>query len=74
MKEIKDLNELEEMLNNNEEIVVKKENETIQVMTMKEYKEYEMVEALLSSEDDIKNGRVRDAKEVFAEWKEKYGF
>ena len=74
MKEIKDLKELEEMLNNNEEIVVKKENEKIQVMTMKEYKEYEIVEALLSSEDDIKNGRVRDAKEVFDEWKEKYGF
>ena len=43
-------------------------------MTMKEYKEYEMVEDLLSSEDDIKNGRVRDAKEIFAEWKQKYGF
>lgn len=28
---------------------------------------------LLKSEDDIRNGRVRDAKEVFKEWKEKYG-
>lgn len=28
---------------------------------------------LLKSEDDIRNGRVRDAEKVFKEWKEKYG-
>ena len=27
---------------------------------------------LLKAEDDIKNGRVREAREVFNEWKEKY--
>lgn len=30
-------------------------------------------EALLKSESDYENGRVRDAKEVFEEWKIKYG-
>ena len=28
---------------------------------------------LLKAEDDIRNGRVRDAKEVFKMWIEKYG-
>lgn len=30
-------------------------------------------EALLKSEADYENGRVRDAEEVFEEWKIKYG-
>ena len=30
-------------------------------------------EHLLKAEDDIRNGRVRNAREVFKEWKEKYG-
>ena len=28
---------------------------------------------LLKAEDDIKNGRVKDAEEVFKMWDEKYG-
>ena len=30
-------------------------------------------EHLLKAEDDIRNGRVKDAREVFKGWKEKYG-
>ena len=30
-------------------------------------------EHLLKAEDDIRKGRVRDAREVFKEWKGKYG-
>jgi len=47
-----------------------------QITNIKEYKrmvENDIEEHLLRAEDDIKNGRVRDAEEVFKEWKEKYG-
>lgn len=33
----------------------------------------EIVEKLLKSEEDIENGKVRDAEEVFKEWENKYG-
>ena len=46
-------------------------------MPQKEYREKLLKEDiekhLLKAEDDIKKGRVRDAREVFKEWKEKYG-
>lgn len=32
-----------------------------------------IIQHLLKSEDDIENGRYRDAREVIQEWKEKYG-
>lgn len=41
--------------------------------SMKIETEEEIIEHLLKSEDDIEHGRVRDAREVFEEWKEKYG-
>ena len=44
---------------------------------MEEYKKRLMDEkidrSILKSEDDYNNGRVRNAEDVFAEWKEKYG-
>ena len=44
-------------------------------MKMEEYREKilkeDIEEHLLKAEDDIKNGRVRDAREVFKEWTEK---
>ena len=49
----------------------------MQSTNIKEYKERilkrDIEEHLLRAEDDIKNGRVRDAEVVFKEWKEKYG-
>ena len=47
------------------------------IMNMEEYRKRKLKEDieehLLKSEDDIRNGRVRDAREVFNEWKRKYG-
>ena len=44
---------------------------------MEEYKEKllkkDIEEHLLKAEDDIENGRVKEAREVFKEWKEQYG-
>ena len=52
-------------------------NNDIAIMKMEEYREKllkeDIEEHLLKAEDDIRNGRVRDAREVFKEWKEKYG-
>ena len=33
----------------------------------------EIEKSLLKSEEDIEKGRTRDAKEVFEEWKKRYG-
>lgn len=53
------------------ETAVSKNNNVI-VMSKEELKK-DIEEHLLKAEDDIRNGRVRDAREVFQEWKEKYG-
>ena len=53
------------------ETAVSKNNNVI-VMSKEELKN-DIEEHLLRAEDDIRNGRVRDAREVFQEWKEKYG-
>ena len=47
-------------------------NNNVIVMSKEELKN-DIEEHLLRAEDDIRNGRVRDAREVFQEWKEKYG-
>ena len=54
-------------------IIVKKE---VIAMSLDELKQLDpdVEEKLLKSEEDIKNGRARDAVEVFKEFKEKYGF
>ncbi len=44
-----------------------------QQFEMRPETEEEIIEHLLRSEDDIENGRVRDAREVFKEWEEMYG-
>ncbi len=53
------------------EMAVNKNNNVV-VMSKEELNK-DIEEHLLKSEDDIRNGRVRDAREVFQEWKEKYG-
>ena len=53
------------------ETAVSKNNNVI-VMSKEELKN-DIEEHLLRAEDDTRNGRVRDAREVFQEWKEKYG-
>lgn len=63
-------------MNENGEMVITLNNNNIVTMKMEEYKRRLMKEEiekhLLKAEDDIKNGRVREAREVFKEWKEKY--
>ena len=49
-------------------MVIAMNNNDIVIMKMEEYRE-----KLLKAEDDMRNGKVRDAREVFKEWKEKYG-
>ena len=49
-------------------MVIAMNNKYIVIMKMEEYRE-----KLLKAEDDMRNGKVRDAREVFKEWKEKYG-
>ena len=70
MKQLTNLQKLEV-----EEQVRKNEREN--VIDMDELKksllDKRIEEILLKSEEDYENGRVRDAEEVFKEWKIKYG-
>lgn len=54
-----------------------RKNERENVIDMDELKksllDKRIEEILLKSEEDYENGRVRDAEEVFKEWKIKYG-
>lgn len=77
MQKLTSFNEIESAVDKYGEIVVTKNNENDLVfMSMEEYKkqllEKDIEEHLLKAEDDIRNGRVRDAEDVFKEWKEKY--
>ena len=71
-------------MNNNDIVIMKMEEyrekllkEDIEEHLLKADREKllkeDIEEHLLKAEDDIRNGRVRDAREVFKEWKEKYG-
>ena len=77
MVKVTNIQDLKTAVNKNEEMVITMNNDDIVIMRMDEYKEKilkkDIEEHLLKAEDDIKNGRVRDAREVFKEWKEKYG-
>lgn len=61
----------------NGERVITMKNNNIVIMKIEEYREKilkkDIEKHLLKAEDDIRNGRVRDAREVFKEWKEEYG-
>ena len=77
MQKLTSFNEIESAVDKYGEIVVTKNDENDLVfMSMEEYKkqllEKDIEEHLLKAEDDIRNGRVRDAEDVFKEWKEKY--
>lgn len=77
MIQVNNIQELKTAVNQNGEMVIAMNNNDIVIMKMEEYKEKmlkeDIEEHLLKAEDDIRNGRVRDAREVFKEWKEKYG-
>ena len=78
MQQVTNIQELENAIIENGEMVVSKDNDnTVVLMSMEEYKKKmlkkDIEEHLLRAEDDIENGRVRDAIEVFEEWKTVYG-
>lgn len=77
MQQITNIQDLKTAVNENGEMVITLNNDNIVIMKMEEYKRRLMKEEiekhLLKAEDDIKNGRVREAREVFKEWKEQYG-
>ena len=78
MQELTNLEEIETAVNQYGEIVVSKNNKNnVVVMSMEEYKEKildkEIERKILKSEEDYNNGRIRKAKDVFKEWKLKYG-
>lgn len=77
MQRIMNFSQLETEINQNGEMVITKENNNLIVMNMEEYKrkmlQKDIEKHLLKAEEDIENGRTRSAREVFKEWKEKYG-
>lgn len=77
MQQITNIQDLITAVNENGEMVITLNNDNIVIMKMEEYRKRlikeEIEKHLLKAEDDIKNGRVREAREVFKEWKEQYG-
>lgn len=77
MQQVTNIHELKTAINQNGEMVISKNKDKIIIMDMEEYRKKlinkDIQKHLLKAEDDIKNGRVRDARKVFEEWKEKYG-
>ena len=75
--------EVEDVINSytniEEPIVIKRENkEDLIIISMEEFKKRtflnELDNKLAEGEEDIKNGKVYSAREVFQELGEKYGF
>ena len=58
-------------MNQNNEIILEKKVTNI---NKNEIFDEDTVNKLLKSEDDIENGRVRDAKEVMEEFRIRFGF
>lgn len=77
MIQVTNIQDLKTAVNQNGEMVITMNNNNIVMMKMEEYREKllkkDIEEHLLKAEEDIKNGRVRNAREVFKGWKEKYG-
>ena len=77
MMQVTSIQDLRTAINQNGEMVITMNNNDIVIMNMEEYREKILKEdiekSLLKAEDDIKKGKVKDAREVFKEWKEKYG-
>ena len=71
MIQVTNIQDLKTAVNKNGEMVIAMNNNDIVIMKMEEYREKilkeDIEEHLLKAEDDIRNGRVRDAREVFKE-------
>ena len=77
MMQVTNIQDLKTAVNQNGEMVIAMKNNDIVIMKMEEYREKILKEDiekhLLKAEDDVQNGKVRDAREIFKEWKAKYG-
>lgn len=79
MQQVKSLQEIETMINQNGEMVIGKNSKNnVIIMSMEEYRnnifDNETVKKLLKSEEDIEKGRTRKATEVIKELRAKYRF
>lgn len=72
MIQVTNIQDLKTAVNQNGEMVIAMNNNDIVIMKMEEYREKllkeDIEEHLLKAEDDIRNGRVKDAREVFKGW------
>jgi len=77
MQQVTNIQDLKTAVTKNGEMVITIDNNNIVIMNMEEYRKKIMKEDiekhLLKAEDDIRNGRVRNARDVFKEWKAQYG-
>ena len=77
MQQVTNIQDLKTAVTKNGEMVITIDNNNIVIMNMEEYRKKLMKEYienhLLKAEDDIRNGKVRNARDVFKEWKEQYG-
>ena len=77
MQQVTNIQDLKTAVTKNGEMVITIDNNNIVIMNMEEYRKKLMKEDienhLLKAENDIRNGRVRNARDVFKEWKEQYG-
>lgn len=79
MQQVVNIQDIESILDQHGELIVKKNSKNnVVVMSIEEYKkqklENEIEEKLLKSEDDIEHGRTQDAIRVFEELEQEYGF
>lgn len=77
MQQVIEIQDLKSVLDEYGELIVRKTNKNnVVVMSLDEYEKIdtEIEKKLLKSEEDIKNGRTRDAVKVFEELEDKYGF
>lgn len=77
MQQVTNIQDLKTAVTKNGEMVITIDNNNIVIMNMEEYRKKLIKEDienhLLKAEDDIRNGRVRNTRDVFKEWKEQYG-
>ena len=77
MIQVTNMQDLKTAINQNGEMVITMNGNNVVIMKMEEYREKllkkDIEEHLLKAEDDIRKGRVKDARKVFKEWKEEYG-
>lgn len=67
MKNVTDISKVETAVKDRDAVIMNAEDYNQKML------EEDIVKHLLRVEDDIKNGKVRDAREVFAEWEKEYG-